>query len=148
MRVTGPKVAQALACVLVAQALACEAKAAEETPFTAIAGLATALSESDPDSAMAYFDAQIKEHATIEANIEALAAQTDVTCAIDVVSDEESNGAHKLDLDWFMDLKSQSDDQRKEQRRQRVSVEMRQIKGKWKITAMSPLSILDPIHIN
>lgn len=122
--------------------------AADETRFTAIAGLATALSENDPDSALAYFDAQIKDRGTIEANIEALAAQTDVTCAIDVVNDEESNGAHKLDLDWFMDLKSQGDDHRGEQRRERVSVEMRQVKGKWKITAMQPLTILAPIHIN
>ncbi len=121
--------------------------AAEETPFASIANLATALSQNDPDSALRIFDAQMKDYGAIQADVEALAAQTDVTCAIDIVADEESNGVHKLDLDWFMTLKSQAADPRPEQRRERVKVEMRQIKGRWKITAISPLSILDPIHV-
>ena len=121
--------------------------AADDTPFASIANLATALSENDPDGAMRYFDSGMKSYAAIEANVEALAAQTDVSCAIDVVTDQETNGVHKLDLDWFMQLKSQGDIPQIEQRRVRVQVEMREIKGRWRITAMSPLSILDPIHI-
>ena len=121
--------------------------AADETPFASIANLATAFSENDPDGVMRYFDSQMKDYGAIEAGVEALTAQTDVSCAIDVVMDDESNGVHKLDLDWFMELKSQGDAPQLEQRRQRVKIEMRQIKGIWKITAISPLSILDPIHI-
>lgn len=121
--------------------------AADETPFASIANLATAFSENDPDGALRYFDSQMKDYGTIEADIEALSAQTDVSCAIDIVTDEESNGIHKLDLDWYMELKSQGDDPQLERRRQRVQVEMRQSKGRWKITAISPLSIFDPIHI-
>lgn len=138
MRITGLSFLLLSAIVLLA---------AENTPFASIAGLATALSENDPDEALRYFDSDMKDYGTIEADIEALAAQTDVSCAIDIVTDEESGGFHKLDLDWFMDLKSQSDIPQTEQRRVRVHAEMHQIKGRWKITAMSPLSILDPIHI-
>jgi hypothetical protein len=121
--------------------------AAEETPLASLANLATALSENDPDSALSYFDSQMKGYSTIDANLDALTAQTDISCAIDVVTDEESNGLHKLDLDWLMQLKSRGDDAQVERRRERVQVEMRQVKGRWKITSMSPLSILDPIHI-
>ncbi len=137
-----------LACI-VAQALACglPAYAADETPFTTIANLATALSENDSSMAMSYFDSQMKSYGTIAADVQALADQTDVTCAIDVVTDVEANGVHKLDLDWFMDLKTQNDLPQTEQRRERIHVEMKQIKGRWKITAMSPLSILGPIQI-
>lgn len=113
----------------------------------AIASLATALSENDPDAALRAFDSSIKDYGTIEANVEALAAQADVSCAIDVVTDQESDGFHKLDLDWFMELKSQGDIPQTERRRQRVQVEMHLIKGSWKITAISPLSILGPINI-
>ncbi len=123
------------------------AMAAEQTPLAAIADLATALSESDPDGVLRYFDSQMKDYGTIEADIEALTAQTDVSCAIDIVKDDESNGVHKLDLDWFMELKSQGASPQLERRRERVQIEMREIKGKWKITALSPLSILGPIQI-
>jgi hypothetical protein len=127
--------------------LSCLAVAAEQTPFAAIAELATALSENDPDGVLRYFDSQMKDYGAIEANIEALAAQADVSCAIDIVKDDDSNGMHKLDLDWFMELKSQGANPQVERRRERVQVEMREIKGKWKITALSPLSILGPIQI-
>jgi len=123
------------------------ATAAEQTPFAAIADIATALSENDPDGVLRYFDSQMKDYGAVEASIEALTAQADVSCAIDIVKDDESNGVHKLDLDWFMELKSQGDSPQLERRRERVQVEMRQIKGKWKITALSPLSILGPIQI-
>ena len=122
--------------------------AAEQTPFAAIADIATALSENDPDGVLRYFDSQMKDYGAIEADIEALAAQADVSCAIDIVKDDESNGVHKLDLDWFMELKSQGGNPQLERRRERVQVEMRQVKGKWKITALSPLSILGPIQIH
>jgi hypothetical protein len=121
--------------------------AADQTPLASLANLATALSENDPDGALGYFDSQMKDYSTIDADIDALTAQTDISCAIDIVTDEESNGVHKLDLDWYMQLKSQGDDPQLERRRERVQVEMRQMKGRWKITSMSPVSILDPIRI-
>ncbi|MGA2711897.1 MAG: hypothetical protein ABSG41_02235 [Bryobacteraceae bacterium] len=123
--------------------------AADRTPFASISGLATALSQNDPDEALSYFDSQMKDFGTIEANIEALTGQTDVSCAIDIVNDEESDGVHKLDLDWFMELKPQGDnnDPQIERRRLRVQVEMKLIKNRWKITSLSPLSIFDPIQI-
>src|SRR3984957_7172328 len=123
------------------------AVAAEQTPFAAIAELATALGENDPDGVLRYFDSQMKDYGAIEADVEALAAQADISCAIDIVKDDESNGVHKLDLDWFMELKSQGASPQGERRRERVQIEMREVKGKWKITALSPLTILGPIQI-
>ena len=118
-----------------------------ETPITVLADLASALSQGDPDDAMAVFDKSIKDYEQIETNIEALAEQTDILCAIDIVTDNESAGVHKLDVDWFMQLKTAANSETLERRRERVNIEMRQISGKWKITALSPLKILDPIRI-
>ena len=122
--------------------------AADQTPFASLAKLATALSESDYDSALEYFDSHMKSYGEIEQKIEALTAQADISCAIDIVTDEESDGTHKLDLDWFMQLKSQIDDSQLERRRERVQVEMRQFKGVWKIVSLSPMKILDPLKIH
>jgi hypothetical protein len=121
--------------------------AAEKTPLASLANLATALTDGDSDDAIELFDSKMKSYPEIEQKLEALTAQDDINCAIDIVTDEESDGLHKLDLDWFMQLKSQIDDSQFERRRERVQVEMRQIKGAWKITSISPLSIFDPINI-
>src|SRR5579862_1008226 len=118
----------------------CLAIAAEKTPSVAIASLATALSENDPDGALEFFDAKMPSYAEIEQKLEALTAQDDISCAIEIVTDTEANGVHKLDLDWFMQLKAQGASEQIERRRERVQVEMRQIKGVWKITNISPVT--------
>jgi membrane-bound lytic murein transglycosylase B len=123
-------------------------RAAEQTPFASIAKLASALSENDADEALQYFDSNMQNYGQIEQKLEALTAQADINCAIDVVTDVEANGVHKLDLDWFMQLKSQIDDSQFERRRERVQVEMKRFKNTWKITALKPIEIFDPLQIH
>jgi len=123
-------------------------RAAESTPFASLAKLASALSENDSDDALEYFDSHMQSYGQIEQKLEALTAQAEISCAIDIVTDVEANGVHKLDLDWFMQLKSQIDDSQFERRRERVQVEMRQFKNVWKITSVSPIAIFDPLQIH
>lgn len=120
--------------------------AAADTPLSTIAKLAGYLSQGNGPDAIEIFDSNIKGYGDLRNNIDALASQSDVSCAIDPVEDTESGGVHKLDLDWYMEVKSQLDNS-VERRRERVQIEMRQIKGRWKITALSPASILDPMHL-
>ena len=89
----------------------------------------------------------MKSYPEIEQKLEALTEQADISCAIDVVTDQETGGVHKLDLDWLMQLKPQSDGGQLEQRRERVQVEMRHIKGVWKVTSLTPITIFDSLHI-
>ncbi|MDP9052907.1 MAG: hypothetical protein M3N93_01180 [Acidobacteriota bacterium] len=121
--------------------------AADHTPFVSLARIATALSANDSGGALEGFDSQMKSYPEIEQKLAALTEQADISCAIDVVTDVEADGAHKLDLDWYMQLQPQSDGGQLERRRERVQVEMRETKGVWKITSISPLSIFDPIRI-
>jgi hypothetical protein len=121
--------------------------AAPATPLSTIASLATDLSNGDAAAAIGRFDSSMPGYGKISQNIDSLGQQAEVSCAIDIVSDTESGGVHTLDLDWIMTLKAVGDNPAGEQRREQVKVEMRQFKGAWKITAMSPLTILDPIHI-
>jgi hypothetical protein len=123
------------------------ALAAPKTPLTALADLATALGENDPDGALEFFDSNMAAYGEIEQKIEAVTAQDDISCSIEIVTDTEVNGVHRLDLDWFMHLKSQGAAAQVEERRERVQVEMLQIKGVWKITSITPIKILDPIEI-
>jgi len=116
--------------------------------FKRIAELATNLNEKDQTDAMGAFDKGMKQYAEIDDDIDALMTQNDVLCAIDIVGDRQTGAVHTLDLDWYLDLKSRTDGGRSSQRRERVKVTMRQIKGKWKIDSMEPLSILSPSSIH
>ena len=139
MRTIGLSICLA-ACGLFAQA------APPQTPVQAIAELAADLSQGDVSSAIAAFDSHMAEFNTIRAYLDALVAQTEISCAIEVVSDEETNGVHRLDLDWLMSLKT-PEANAQERRRERVQVEMRQVKGRWVIAAFSPISVVSPIRV-
>jgi hypothetical protein len=154
MRITGPSsvrifhIAGCALAVLAVLGVAQLVRAAEETPFSTLAKLATAFSENDPDAALELFDKQAPGYGDIESKIEALTAQAEISCSLDVVTDTESDGVHKLDVDWLFQLKSQADESLMERRRQRVAIEMRLIKNHWKVTALTPVTILDPLKIH
>jgi ketosteroid isomerase-like protein len=112
--------------------------------FRRIADLASNLNEKDQTDAVGAFDSGMKQYAEIDNDIDALVNQTDVLCAIDIVADHQTGDTHKLDLDWYLDLKSRTDGGPSAQRRERVQATLRQIRGKWKIIAIEPLSILSP----
>ena len=121
--------------------------AAEATPLASVAKIAAALSQGDSDGTLEYFDSDMKGYSDLEQKIVALTEQADVSCAIDVVTDTEENGIHKLDLDWFLQMTPQSATGPLERRRERIQVEMKLIKKQWRITSMSPTRIFDPIPI-
>lgn len=118
---------------------------APSTPFSTIADLAGYLSQNNAPEAIGVFDSGMKDYGRISQDIEGLEAQDSVSCSLDVVEDvEEPGGGHALDVDWFMQITNQLTS-RLERRRERVRVEMRLTKGKWKIIAMNPISVLEPI---
>ena len=123
-----------------------------ETPVSVLSDLSASLSNSNAAGALSVFDRQMPGYGALERNVQALAEQCDVGSTIEIVSDEvvsdaQSAGIHKLDLDWFMQVTSRGGGNQLERRRVRVLVEMKQIKGKWKITALTPASILEPLRI-
>ncbi len=116
--------------------------------FDRIASLANSLSENDGPGALSIFSSGIAGYGEISGDLDALTSQTDVLCAVDIVADNETAGIHKLDTDWYMQLKSRADGGPTERRRERVQLQMELSKGKWRITALSPLEILAPIKVN
>ena len=130
--------------------LACALFAATEadTPYTRIAKLASSLSQGDSAGALDFFDKKMKDFATIDTDLSALVAQTEILCSIDPVEDKEDAGVHRLDLDWYMQLKSRTDPGLIERRRQRVAVTLEKIGAAWRITSFAPEQILAPIAIH
>lgn len=122
-----------------------------ETPYTRIAKLATYISGGDAASALESFDKSLPEYGKVSEDLTALSTQADVLCSIDVVADKEADNeasdVHHLDLDWYMTLTSRADDGLTEKRRVRVAVTIRRFAARWRITALSPVTILAPITI-
>jgi len=116
--------------------------------FDRIASLANSLSENDGPGALSIFSSGIAGYGEISGDLDALTSQTDVLCAVDIVADNETAGIHKLDTDWYLQLKSRADGGPTERRRERVQLQMELLKGKWRITAISPVEILAPIKAN
>ena len=116
----------------------------DQTMYGPVAGLASSLSENDGPGALSFLDSRMRGFGEISSDVDALVNQTDVLCAIDIVQDNESGGVHKLDTDWYLQLKSRADTGSSERRRERVQLQIGLIKGKWRITSMNPIGILSP----
>jgi len=124
--------------------------AQDDTPYTRIAKLATYISAGDTTGALEAFDKSLKNYGAVSEDLAALSAQADVLCSIEVVEDKEADNTadiHHLDLDWYMTLTSRADPGLTESRRTRLAVTIQRFNGKWRITALSPDSILAPITI-
>jgi len=139
VRVARRAVARAAALLLFAAAAP-----ADEPPVPdVISGLASALSQGDSAAALAAFDPAMKDFGAVSANIDALLAQSEVLCAIDIVSQTGDPASPELDADWYLQIKGRSTNA-VERRRQRVRLRLSRIRGKWRIAALSPLSVLEP----
>lgn len=121
---------------------------AEDTFYAALARLASALSRNDAPAVLAVFDRTMQDYGAVEASLQALTSQTDVLCAIEVVEEKVSAGPERvLDTDWYMQMKPRGEGGESVRRRERVTVTLRQQKGTWVITRISPVSVLAPINI-
>jgi hypothetical protein len=141
MRIT----ARRLLVPMVLVAAACVA--ADESSLAAIGQLASALSQRDSVSAMEVFDSKMARYERVESAISALTAQTDILCAIELVEEKEAGEMLTVDTDWYLQLKSRSDGGTTERRRERVTLQFKKLRGKWRITGFSPMSVLDPITV-
>jgi len=114
--------------------------------FDVIAAVASNLSAGDAPGALAAFDSTADSYGQISNDIDALTSQSDVLCAIDIIADHETGGVHQVDTDWYLEIKPRADGAGAQRRRHRVSLRMELKRGKWKITAMDPFSVVSPVY--
>jgi hypothetical protein len=144
-----------LACVLLAGLALAAAPGPETSYTTAMARFAAFISDGEPVGALEAVDKSTKGYGAIGEDLQALAAQTEVLCSIDIVEDKEAgddgSDVHHLDVDWYMVLKSRTDAGLVERRRKRVAVTIQRFSVKsgpvWRIVSLAPLDILAPIAI-
>lgn len=121
--------------------------AAPETILDRLAKLSSALTDGNASVVLGSFDSSVRQYEEISRNVDAITAQADVVCAIDVISETEKEGAHHLDTDWVLQVRGKAEHGPLEQRRERIQLEMRQVKGRWKITSISSATIFAPLRV-
>lgn len=113
--------------------------AARET----VAVLAGALAETNAEKFLAQLSPELK--AQIGDSIRALLLQNEVTSSIAPFANDGDASKRVLQLDWYLEIRSKSNELALERRRQNVTctVEMN-AKKKWRVTAIDPVSLFDP----
>lgn len=118
---------------------------AEDDVTEVVSTLAGALSDNNPQLFLKSFDHAMPEFRKIEQDINALTSQTLISCTIEVISSSETPSGITADLDWYMALKSQQDENLLERRRTKVTIKIEKRGKKWVINSFGPISIFAPM---
>ena len=122
-----------------------------DTPLNRLAVFAAALNNGDAVTAGNCFDKSLPGFGVIAGYIDALTAQTEVSCSIDIFSESGEDPVRSLEVDWLMTLTARTAETSSERRRQKVKIEMRlepqKNRPEWRILNLSPVGILAPINI-
>ena len=120
---------------------------AEQDITHVVETLASALSDANTALFLKMLDHNMPGYRKLEQDLSALAGDTDISCTIEVISHTETPYTISADLDWYMVLKSQQDENLIERRRTKVTLTLEKKGKKWIVTSFTPLSIFDPMTV-
>ncbi len=118
-----------------------------EPVLSVLTGMASSLSEGNPAGFLKYLDRGIGRYADIESNVNALTAQCEIVCSIEVLTEKLDGDRDALELDWFLQLRSKAEDGPLERRRELVKTDLRKIGKHWKVATLDPISVLRPLKV-
>ena len=96
---------------------------------------------------MAPVSKEMPDYNTLKNNVTALVNNATVTTSIDPVMEDTEGDTYKIDLDWFLEIRSLVPDGPLVRRREIVHCELRKEKKQWKIVAMKPLDFFAPANL-
>jgi hypothetical protein len=120
---------------------------ADEDITSVVSTLASALSQNDPGLFLRHLDHGMADYRKIEQAVTSLAADTQIGCSIDLISNSGTDTGQQADLDWYMVLRSQQDQNLIERRRTKVTIKMEKRGKKWIVTGFSPVSVFDAMKM-
>lgn len=102
--------------------------------------LAAALSAGDSVDFMRFIGRDAPDRADLKVNVEALTAQADVTCSVEVVRVE----GDAVDADWYMEVRPRTPGLQTERRREVLKV---RVSGPKLVTAIAPVRFFEPPRV-
>jgi hypothetical protein len=117
----------------------------EQEVTDVVSTLAGALSAGNPELFLKTLDHNMAGYRKVEQDLNALAGDTDISCTIELLTNSGTASSQTADLDWYMVLKSQQDENLLERRRTKVTVKLEKRGKKWVVTSFTPISIFAPM---
>jgi hypothetical protein len=80
------------------------------------------------------------DYDTLKNNVTALVNNAEISSSIEPLTEDAQGDTYKIDLDWFLEIRSLERDGPIMRRREVVHCELRKEKKHWKIVALKPVS--------
>jgi hypothetical protein len=106
--------------------------------------IASALSESNPAVFLRGFNPSMPGYDRFAANVNALAAQNELSSTIEFRDQKGDEQVQTVELDWLLDIKGKGGSLLFVRREEIVKCRLERQKKKWRIVALEPLSFFDP----
>jgi hypothetical protein len=110
-----------------------------------ISGMASALTDNDSARFMQFIDPAAPNRSALRTDVEALIAQNQISCSIEVLEEKASDDTIDALTDWYMVIRPNQDGASTERRRMRVHVMESKGKRGWRVVEFTPRSILAPV---
>jgi hypothetical protein len=114
---------------------------AEQDITDLVTTLTSALSENNPQLFLKTLDHDMPAFAQIQHDVNALLAESVISCSVEVIGTTGSGTSLQSDLDWYMVVRSQQDQNLIERRRTKVTIKVEKRGKKWIVTSFNPISV-------
>jgi hypothetical protein len=120
---------------------ACLRADAEKDARDLIASAAGALSAGKVELFLDAFDPAMPGFGKLRDSVTGLISQADVSCNIEVLSNEGDDTARSLTLDWILTIEHNDNNPGSTRRQKTVKCQLKKIGKKWRIVSFDPLEL-------
>ena len=111
------------------------------------ANMAAALADSNVSEFMKPSDKEMPGYDTLKAEIASLITQYQVSSSIEPMKEEGDDSKRSVDLDWYLQIRSQLDNGPITVRRKVIHCELRKEGKHWQIVSLQPIDFFAPAKV-
>lgn len=147
-----PAIVRSAVLLCVAVAFACADT--HDDVMEVLTKMAAALTEASGDGArnaggnvaefMSAVSKDMPDYDTLRNNVTALMNNAEVSASILPLMEDDAGESYKVDLDWFLEIRSLEQDGPVVRRREVVHCELHQEKKHWKVVSLKPIDFFAP----
>jgi hypothetical protein len=123
---------------------ACLRADSEKDARDLIASLADALSAGKAELFLDSFDRAMPDYDKLRFNVVGLTEQADVSCNVEITSNDGDDNERTLTLDWILTIEPKQLSPGATQREKTVKCRLKRVGKKWKIVTLEPVDLFAP----